>query len=93
MTTLSNRLSVEARERIIQAQEPVPANSEHALYTLCEVIAREENWYAYYRKQENITAAERTATFLNDKRAMLRVMLHGLVIPQNFESVLSSSAQ
>lgn len=82
MTTLSNNLCVAKREAIIQAQEPVPADPDHHLYTLCEIIAREEAWYVTYRMQGRDVAAQCTENFLNGKREQLREMLHSRILTQ-----------
>lgn len=91
MTYHPSRLSQKAREKIIQAQTPVPASTEHALFSLCETIAREENWLAYYQKQGNTKGAELALGFLNNTlRPRLRAMLTELFIPLESDSVTSS---
>ena len=89
-----SRLTQATREKIIQAQTPVPASTEHALFTLCETIAREENWYAYLSKQSNDQGAELVLNFLNNTlRPKLRAMLTEMFIQPNAGSVTNPSKE
>lgn len=69
-------LSTQAREKIIQAQTPVPPiDLEQKLIYLCETIRNMERWQTACQLDGRTEAAQVTAEALARKRALLQKLL------------------